>query len=112
MRTRQKMQTFDWFNFAALFAVGVFLGLAIDGLFALAAMGAWSSILMIIAVSAGFIVFYVILERVFEFISTGRLSAPRQLQKPRKPLILLFGLPLGITIGIIGAQFGLDDLLL
>lgn len=112
MRKRQKMQTFDWFNFAALVAVGVFLGLAIDGLFALATMGAWGSILMIIALSAGFIVVYLILERVFEFISTGRLSAPRQLQKPRKPLVMVFGLPLGIIIGIIGAQFGLADLLL
>jgi hypothetical protein len=112
MRTRQKMQTFDWFSFAALVAVGVFLGLVIGGLFALAAIGAWGSILMIIALSAGFIVFYLILERVFEFISTGRFSAPRQLQKPRKPLVMVFGLPLGIIIGIIGAQFGLGDLLL
>lgn len=112
LRARQKMQTFDWFLWAALVAAGVFIGLAVNGLFVLAVMGAWGSIVTTLAVAACGIVFYLLIERIFNFISTGRWSLPRQLQKPRKPLVLLFGLPLGILIGLIGAQFGLSELLL
>jgi len=106
------MQTFDWLIWAGLAATGVFLGFAIDGMFDLARTGSWRSILVILVLAGCWTGFYLLSLRVFEFISTGRFSAPRQLQKPRKPLALIFGLPIGIVIGVIGAQFGLSDLLL
>ena len=112
MKKRQKMQTFDWFHWAALVAIGVFLGLAIDGLVDLATVGAWGSIIMILGLSAGGLVFYFLIERVINFISIGRFSEPQQLQKPRKPLALSFAPPNGIIIGVIGAQFGLANLIL
>ncbi len=112
MKKRQKMQTFDWFHWAALVAIGVFLGLAIDGLVDLATVGAWGSIIMILGLSAGALVFYFLIERVINFISIGRFSEPQQLRKPRKPLALSFALPNGIIIGVIGAQFGLANLIL
>ncbi|WP_157058985.1 hypothetical protein [Loktanella sp. 5RATIMAR09] len=112
MKPRQSMQMFDWLNSIALVAVGVFLGVAIDGLVDLATVGAWGSIIMILGLSAGGLVFYVLIERVINFISIGRFSEPQQLQKPRKPLALYFALPIGIIIGVIGAQFGLAELIL
>lgn len=112
MRPRQSMQMFDWINWIAILAVGVFLGLAINGLVDLAAVGAWGSIMVILGLCAGGLVLYFLIERVINFISIGRFSAPQQLQKPRKPLALFFALPIGIIIGVIGAQFGLGDLLL
>ncbi|MCK0095271.1 hypothetical protein MWU60_06785 [Yoonia sp. F2084L] len=112
MKQRQKMQTFDWFNWLALVAIGVFLGLVIDGFVDLATVGAWGSILMLLGLSAAGVVFYLFVERVMNFISIGRFSQPQQLQKPRKPLALHFALPVGIIIGLIGAQFGLADLIL
>jgi hypothetical protein len=112
MRERQKMQTFDWFIWVALAAMGIFLGLAIDGMFDLARTGSWRTIIVTLVLSGCWIVFYLLLERVFEFISTGRFSVPKQTQKRYKPLALLFGLPIGIIIGVIGAQFGLSDMLL
>ncbi len=111
MRQRQSMQMFDWFNWAALAAIGVFLGLALDGLVDLAFLGAWGSIIVILALSAGWLVFYFLIERVMNFISIGRFSAPQQLRKLRKPLALHFALPIGIIIGLIGAQFGLRELI-
>jgi hypothetical protein len=106
------MQTFDWLNWAALVAVGVMLGLVIDGMVDLAETGSWRSIIIILVVFGCWCIFYLLLERLFNFIFIGRLSAPKQLQKPRKPLALLFALPIGIIIGVIGAQFGLGELLL
>lgn len=112
MRARQKMQIFDWMIWTCLAAIGIFLGLAIDAMVDLARIGAWRSIIVTLALFGGWIVFYLLLIRVSEFISTGRFSAPKQLQKPRKPLALLFALPAGIIIGLIGAQVGLQDLLI
>lgn len=112
MRARQKMQMFDWIIWVCLAAIGVYLGLAIDAMVDLARMGAWQSIIVTLALFVGWIVLFLLLMRVFEFISTGSFSPPKQLQKRRKPLALLFALPVGITIGLIGAQIGLQDLLL
>lgn len=112
MRERQKMQTFDWLIFAGLAAVGLYLGVALDGMVALASTGSWSSVILILVLSAGGIVFYLLAQGVFEFISTGRFSAPKQLQKPRKPLALILALPLGLIVGMVGAQFGLSKMLL
>ncbi len=111
MRERQKMQTFDWFNWAGLFVIGVLLGLVIDGMVDLASTGSWRSIIVIIVLFGGWFIFYLLMERVFNLFSIGRWSAPRQLQKPRKPLALHFALPIGIAIGVIGAQFGLADMI-
>ncbi len=112
MSKRQEMQTFDWLNWAALVAIGVFLGLAIDGMVDLAATGSWRSIIIILGVFGCWYIFYLLSERLFQFISTGRFSAPKQLQARPRPLALLFGLPFGIIIGVIGAQLGLGDMLL
>ncbi|MEL6641909.1 MAG: hypothetical protein AAFP98_11460 [Pseudomonadota bacterium] len=105
------MQTFDWFNWAALAVIGVLLGFAIDGLLDLAAAGAWGSIIVLLSISAGWLVFYFLWERLMNFVFIGRFSQPQQLQKPRKPLALHFALPIGIVIGVIGAQFGLSELM-
>jgi len=112
MRERQKMQTFDWVIWAALVAMGGFLGMAINGMVGLARAGSWWSIVIVLVPFGGWLVFYLLSLRLGTFISTGRFSEPKQLQKRRKPLMLLLGLPLGLLIGVIGAQFGLDRLLL
>lgn len=112
MRKRPKMQGFDWFHGAALAAVGLFLGFALEGMARLAMAGSWLGIIGILVPFAGFLVFYVFLERITEFISTGRFFLPKQSVKEHKPLGVLFSLPLGILIGVVGAQFGLQDMLL
>lgn len=112
MKPRPSMQMFDWLNWIGIFVVGVLLGIAFNGLFGLATVGAWGSIIMILGLSAGGLVSFFLIERVINFISIGRFSEPQQLRKLRKPLALYFALPIGIIIGAIGAQFGLAELIL
>jgi len=111
MHERQKMQSFDWLIFVCLVAVGTYLGSAIDSMIDLARAGSWWSILFVLFLFACALAFYLLSGAVLEFLSTGRFTAPKQLQKRRRPLALLLAVPAGIVIGIIGAQFGLTEML-
>lgn len=112
MRERRKMQTFDWLNWAALVAIGVFLGLAIDAMVESVKAGYWRTTLFTLFVFGCWFLFYLFLERLFDFIFSGRFFATKQKLRKPMPFALVFSLPLGITIGAIGAQFGLNELLL
>ncbi len=112
MSERRKMQGFDWFNAAAIVAIGVFLGLAIDGMVDLVGTPFWPLIIIIPVIFGCWYVFYLFLERVSDWLFTGRFFVTKQKINKRKPLTLLFSLPIGIVIGVVGAQFGLGDMLL
>ena len=112
MKPRPSMQVFDWLNWIGIFAVGVFLGMALDSLIDLANVGAWGSIFMLLGLSTAGLIAFFLMERMINFIAIGRFSEPKQLRKLRKPLALSFALPIGIITGVIGAQFGLANLIL
>ncbi len=113
MRHRRKMQAGDWLNGATLLVVGVFLGLAVPGLVRLAGTDFWPLAILIPVLFGSVFLFDLLLggliNRIF---STGIKPARRRQGKERKPLVLLLSLPAGLLVGVIGAQFGLGDILL
>ena len=113
MGDRRSMQFGDWINAAALLAVGVFLGLAIEGLVQLIGSPFLPQALLTVLLFAGVFLLYLALDALVERVfNTGVKPARLARKKERKPLALLLSLPAGLVIGVIGAQFGLRGLLL
>jgi uncharacterized membrane protein YfcA len=113
MSERRKMQGIDWLIGASSMAVGLFLGLAVGEWVQMEGIARWLTIIYIFIPFAFVFVFIFFLSDVTDwvFFSRVRSSAARR-EKRRKPLALLFTLPVGLVIGAIGAQFGLSELLL
>ncbi len=112
MSDRRRMRIGDWLNGAAFLAIGVFLGLAADGMAGLAGTAFWPMIIIIPVLFGGVFLFLLFFDRVVDRIfSSGIKPASRPRTKDRKPLVLLLSLPTGIAIGMIGAQLGLGELL-
>jgi len=107
------MQAGDWFNGAAILAVGVFLGLAADSMVDLAGTASWPLITIIPVLFGGAFLCVVLLDSLIDRVfPSGVKPSSKTLAKKRKPFALLMSLPAGIAIGVIGAQLGLSDLLL
>lgn len=113
MKERQKMNAFDWFIGAGLLAVGLYLGVAIGELLSLDGMAFWGAILYILVPFTLVFVLILLADRVIErgIWKAFTLKPSRPLKKPA-PLALLMSLPLGLLIGVVGAPFGLTELLL
>ncbi len=113
MSNRRRMQLGDWLNGAALLAVGVFLGLAIHNMAQLVGTAFWPMIIIIPVLFGGVfllvLVFDGLIDRIFP---SGIVPATQQKTKERRPLALLSSLPTGIIIGVIGAHFGLGEIML
>ncbi len=112
MKKRGRMQAFDWLISAALVAIGVHLGLVIDSMINLWGTQFWLSGIITLLLFGCWFVFYLFLERLFDLVFDGRFFAPKQTLRLRKPLVLVFSLPIGIVIGLVGGQFGLREILL
>jgi len=111
MSDRRKMQLGDWFNGAALFAVGLFLGLAIGEWLTLEGTAFWLTIIYIfIPFSFVFLLIFFLGEVTDRSFFSG-VKAPKRPEKP-KPLALLATFPSGLIVGAIGAQLGLSEILL
>lgn len=113
MSNRPRMEPGDWINAALILAVGLFLGLALSNMIRLASTPSWPLVILIPALFGAVLLFDRMIGGLFEKIfPSGLRSASISKGKKRKPLALLGSLPMGIIIGLIGAEFGLDDLLL
>lgn len=113
MPNRRKMEPGDWFNATAFLAIGLLLGLALANMVPLLGTPFWPVVILIPLLFAGVLVFDSLLGRLFERIfPSGVRPASHPAPKERRPLGLLLSLPAGLVIGVIGARFGLDDLLL
>lgn len=109
MNARRRMEIGDWANGAALFGVGVCLGLVIDALLQLSGTAFWFMAIIIVVLFGAVLVFDTLLNALFERIFPIGIKPSGK--KERKPLALVFCVPTGIVIGLIGAQFGLTELL-
>ena len=113
MKERPRMYLFDWLIGAAWLAVGLYLGLAIGEWLTLEGAAFWSTIIYTFVPTALFFALLVLADRVLERgIRNAFRRGPTRPRKPPAPLALLMSLPLGLLIGVIGAQFGLTELLL
>jgi hypothetical protein len=102
----------DWMLAAMTFAIGVLLGVALDGLIQLVASGAW------IAVSklAVFFVALFLIARTQEWL--GEKLFPSGIRPARTPgrdrktsRVRRLSLPAGLALGVIFAELGLKDVL-
>lgn len=113
MDSRRIMTIGDWLNSAALLVIGVYLGLALEKLFQLDGVAFWVVGIGIPIIFGGVLLF----GQLFDGL-TDRLfpSGVKRIYKPqtkkRRPLALLLALPIGIIIGVAGAQFGLSEMIL
>ncbi|WP_295070322.1 hypothetical protein [Tabrizicola sp.] len=113
MPNRRKMGPGDWLTATAFLAMGLFLGLALANMVLLVGTASWPIIILIPLLFAGVLVFDSLLGRLFgRFFPSGVRPASHPAPKERRPLVLLLSLPAGLVIGVVGARFGLDDLLL
>lgn len=101
------MQSNDWFNAAINFVAGVLLGVVIDGLRPQLTSNFWLVAILVPMVFSGIVLFDRLFEGLFDKVfSSGIRSAKRPLPKRRAPLPRLLALPLGVTLGLASAWFG------
>lgn len=110
MSKRRRMQLGDWVNAVINAAIGLFLGLAADGLARLFNSEAWPLAVIIPIVFAGLFLFSLMFDRLVDRVFP---SGVRPARKPHAdggtPLLRLLSLPAGFALGVILAQFGLAD---
>ncbi len=113
MGDRRKMQIGDWLNGAAILAVGLFLGMAVGELINLEGAAFWLTIVYVF-IPFGFVFLFIFFldDLMDRSLFSGIKPASSNGTEKRKPLALLFSLPTGFVIGVIGAQFGLSEVLL
>lgn len=113
MANRRKMQAGDWFNGTALLAVGVFLGLALDGMSDLVGTAFWPLIIIIPVLFGAVFVFAQVFEgMIARIFPSGIKPAAGHQKNEQRPLALVLSLPCGLVLGVIGGQMGLRALLL
>lgn len=113
MADRHKMQLFDWVIAASLCAVGFYLGLALAALITMDGAAFWLTVIYVL-IPFGFVfVFIYYMNDLGDWIFPGSVksSAPARMRK-RRPVLLYLSVPAGVVIGVIGAQFGLTELLI
>ena len=68
MNERRKMQAGDWFNAVVNLMIGVFLGMAIDGLLQLATTAVWPLAVIIPLLFAGFFLIVLLFEKLIDLV--------------------------------------------
>ena len=107
------MQLGDWLNAAVNLVIGIFLGIAIDGLALLLADGLWLLALFILISVGGLLLFNGLLDMVFErLFPSGIRPAPNSQTQTPKPLLRRLSLPVGLVLGVILARLGLASTIL
>ena len=111
MSERRKMQFIDWVMSASFLAIGLFLGLAVGEWLKLDGIARWLTLIYIF-IPFGFVFLFIIFmhdlwDRIFFNIKPASSSR----YEKAKPLTLLLSLPVGLLVGVIGAEFGLSELL-
>jgi hypothetical protein len=112
MGNRRRLGIADWFDAVAFLAVGLCLGLALDGLLELDGATFWVAALAIPITFWGLIAVAGVADRLIEKIFPLGIKPARAPQpKERKPLAVLFSLPAGVIAGMAAARLGLTGLL-
>ena len=113
MTQRRDMQPGDWFNAVAFLVVGIFLGIAVEGLLRLVHSGAWLLAVAVVLPFVGLLLFENLLNKLFEKIfPTGIRPARNPKPKTRGPLIRLLSFPVGLLAGALLARLGLGTTIL
>jgi hypothetical protein len=117
MSERRGMEAEDWLSAGFNVVIGLFLGLAVNGLLELIVDGFWLFALIVAVLGAGaawvLLAFEGVMDRLFERIFPSGIR-PSQSPRPerRKPIARLMSMPAGILLGVILAQMGLTQAIL
>lgn len=110
MSKRRRMQVSDWVNASINLVIGVFLGIATDGLVQLVTTAFWPLAVVIPLLFAGFFVFIWLFDKLVDRIFP---SGVRPARKPQArggiPVPRLLSLPVGVVLGVALARLGLGD---
>jgi len=107
------MEAGDWLNAFIYIGIGLFLGIAADGIVQLATTAFWPIAVILVLLFTGIFIFELILDKLFDFILPIGIRPPRERkEKGRTPLPLLLSFPVGMAIGIVLARFGLGKTIL
>lgn len=113
MSERRRMQVGDWFNAAINIVIGLFLGVAADGLVQLATTDFWPMTVIILFLFAGVFLFERVVDKSIDTLFPSGIRPARKPQvKERTPLPRLLSLPAGVVLGIVLARTGLDTMIL
>lgn len=117
MSVRRGMEAGDWINASVNVVIGVFLGIAVNGLAQIFMTGFWQLAVFIVIVTGVAVLFLFmfdgLLNRVSEQIfPSGVRPAHRPQPEGRKPIARLLSLPAGMVLGVILAQLGLTQTIL
>jgi hypothetical protein len=113
MSERRSMDGEDWLSAGFNVVVGLFLGLALNGLLQIVVTGFWPVAAIMVVLALGFFLVYWLFEGLIvrPFFSGVRRDQGT-LPEGKKPLGRLASLPLGLVLGFLLAQLGLTGTIL
>jgi len=94
---------------AVTFAVGILLGVAINGLAQLIFAGAWVAAFNIVVLAASLFLIVLLHDRLGERLFPSGIRPARNAKKVPKPLARRLSMPAGLVLGVVMASLGLDD---
>jgi hypothetical protein len=111
------MDAGDWINAAFLIAIGLLMGLVVDGLWGLVEGGAWrlAVVTALVGGAAVLLLFWfdgLVGRLLGQLFPGGVRPAPARSPRPRKPVALLVSLPAGLVLGIALARMGYTSAIL
>jgi hypothetical protein len=106
------MEPGDWLQAAVNIVLGVFLGIVVSALTELVVSGAWLMALILVALGAGYFVFVLLADKLFDWIFPSGIRTVGKRKNQPKPLLRTLSLPAGLLLGIALAGLGLDTVLL
>ncbi len=105
---RRAMGPGDWFNAAAILAIGIFLGIAAHGMMSLAGTDFWPSAVFTVVIFAVLFTGVLTLDKLTDkFFQEGIRPAKKEREAAARPIGLLLSLPFGAVIGFVLAWFDL-----
>lgn len=113
MKKRREMALWDWANAGFLLLIGLLLGVALDSVIDLVAMGYWIMAVILVLAFLAVFVFELLMDKVFDkffHIGVKRVSEPDE--QKYKPLIVLLSFPTGMLLGVLLAGTGWDHAVL
>lgn len=109
MTQRREMELWDWINTGFLLLIGLLLGIALDYIGQLVAMGFWVIAVILLLLFLAVFLFELLMDKIVNRIFT---IAVRQVNEPserkKKPLMVILSFPSGVLLGVLLARVGLS----
>lgn len=106
------LQPGDWLYIVGYAVLGVWLGIALDGLVWLLTNDYWIVAILLVLMFGGIVLFDALLDRGIDRLFPGGVrKVLKSARQRRSPWLRRWSLPAGVVLGVILARLGLDSLL-